>query len=96
MDETAGKLGMLGSVPRPVGKWAAATLHSEYGVGFVCLSNSDLSESEITFICVCVQWVLCMGVPVREQLYRSWFFASARWVLRIRFKSGLATGALIS
>lgn len=61
MDETAGKLGMLGSVPRPVGKWAAATLHSEYGVGFVCLSNSDLSESEITFICVCVQWVLWYG-----------------------------------
>lgn len=48
MAETAVKLGVLGSVPRPVGKWAVGRLHSEFGVVFVCLSNSDLSESEIT------------------------------------------------
>lgn len=52
MTETAGKLGVSGSVPGPVGKWAAGRLH-QFGV-FVCLSNSDLSEFEITF--VCVQW----------------------------------------
>lgn len=89
--ETAGKLGMSGSVPGPVGKWAAGRLH-QFGV-FVCLSNSDLSEFEITFVCV-YSGYHGMGVPVRGQLYRSWVFASARWVLRIRFKSGLATGAL--
>lgn len=76
--ETAGKAGRVRFSPQACRKMVRWEATSESGISLSAFQTLIcLNLKSHLFVCV-YSGYHSMGVPVRGQLYRSWFFASAR------------------